>query len=624
MKKIYFTEDIREDIQLGGLTIQEFIRILIILGVAVLFFLSLPLPLGFKFFIFIIPALVASGAIAVGLPDILRKNRRYRKEPKLYEGKKLDLFFPIQSVEAPCIETKNGDWMIFLEASMEGWEHLPPEEQEVLVWSGFQPLIQNLMDEGVGIMIFAEQDKHLPTTEWRRQQEEIEKGKISSGLAEIGRERLWLHQQGSVAGASRKVTYTLRLSLSNPKEEKQAVKEQLMSLASQAIVALSACSIHAIILADISPSLLHQYVPSLWREEKLKDGIVEFSIREPILPESFVKEEPVQEKIVEEKESFFTKIKNWLLAIFQFFIRKQEKETLDDPIMSQEEILQRIFIPADLVDLEMEAGVEVEEENVMFSIHHQEEARAEDFEQAFSIREPIALEKETPLPNGSGLFLFVSRLPTGKSFLALNTAVISSRRTPTVLIDFDLPNRGLHTWANLPEHEQGLLSLFHNEAANGYCPPYAPSLEIYGLDPDVEDVQITPEMTANFWENLDQLLSTKTIVMDVPLRNPLLKKNCEKATQVYAVFDSNYYHFRQWKKDWKELNQYCEPVVVWNQKEEGIDIPFTDELGCAPKLLIPRFEGALQSLYKGRPFVLQPNSERQYFDLFELEGGLFV
>lgn len=606
MRKIYFTEDIREDILLGGLTISEFFRILLVTGGALLAIFFLPLPFLFKLVFFGIPAVVTAAAIFLGLPSILKKNRLYRKEPKVYEGKKLDAFFPVETAHPPCFRTKKGEWLIFLEAYMKGWEHALPEEQDAMVWTGFQSILHNLTAEGAGVMIFVEDDKHLPVEEWTRQTEELDKGRSFQGLEEIGRARLALHREGAVQGQSRRVSYLIRISLDRSKEKEEDVREKLIYLARQTITDLTMCSISSMILSNVSSNLQHQYTPSVWRQQKLGVEDMEESITFSIQPP------PVSLKTVTEEEektkqrlfhSLWVAIKekgSWLMKLGKR--KKSQKEEID-PVLTEEEILQRISSPIEPFDSEEES---MEEEVFSITAHETD-----------AIVPMQGSPQEAPIVPRGGLFVYVSRAPTGKTFVSFNTAVLLSRTQSTSLIDLDIPNRGLHTWANLPEQEQGLLTLFQQEGSRGYSPSYATDLTIYGLDPDVEVEKITSGMMETFWTNLMELKKKQVVVVDVPFTYPYVQTLCEMADEVYALFDSNYHHFRQWRRDWKLLCTYCEPVMIWNQREEGLTLPFSEEFGHYPAVSIPRLEGVQQSLFKGRPYVLQPEAEKEYFEMIE-------
>lgn len=618
MRKIYFTEDIREDILLGGLTIAEFFRILLVLAGALLAILLLPLPFLFKIVFFGVPALLTVAAIFLGLPSIMKRNRVYRKEPAVYEGKKLQLFFPVESTHSPCFKTKDHEWMIFLEAHMKGWEHFLPDEQDAVVWSGFQTILHNITAEGAGLMIFVEDDKHLPVEEWNRQSEELEKETVSQGLKDIGRARLSLHREGAVQGKSRRVSYVLRICIARSKESDDAVREKLMYLAKQTMADLMMCSVSSMILSDVSSVLQHQYIPSVWRKQKLgetEEEAISFSIQPlPVISEIVTEQEKtagessgslwdrIKEKFVQILAvGKWKHIFSWIVAIGKWKKKAKEEE---DPVMTEEEILQRISSRTEPFSIEEEPM-----EEQVFSITRQEER------QPFSIQES---QHETPIAPRGGLFVYVSRAPTGKTFVSFNTAVLLSRTQSTVLLDLDIPNRGLHTWANLPEQERGLLTLFESKEHTGYTPSYAPDLEIYGLDPDVEVEKITPHMMEIFWANLAEMKKSKLVIVDLPFTHPHVQKLCEMGDEVYAVFDSNYHHFRQWRRDWKLLCTYCEqPIMIWNQREEGLTLPFSEEFGSYPTVSIPRLEGVQQSLFKGRPYVLQPEAEKQHFHMIE-------
>jgi hypothetical protein len=267
---------------------------------------------------------------------------------------------------------------------------------------------------------------------------------------------------------------------------------------------------------------------------------------------------------------------------------------------------------------------DVEEDPILiepnYPFHHEGQWSLEDLDklesdELFSIDLPKQKTDITKLKESKkrlNVVMFVSGSSTGKTFLALNMALCGSRKQKVTLVDLN-PNRGLHTWANLPSEERGLLSLFSESQAKGFTPIYASNLEIFGVNPDDESEMVTPEMMARLIEKIESRRGDQGIVLDVPLQHPYFPLLCQKVDSIYAVFDSDYQHFLQWQRDWVQFNDRAKVKVIWNQKED-IRLPFEEMLGVSPSYDFPKFEGVTESLYRGRPYLIDFPSAQSYFE----------
>ncbi|MBO8172443.1 MAG: hypothetical protein H0Z33_11170 [Bacillaceae bacterium] len=280
---VYFPEDIREDVLLFDLfELKAFFQAIIIFVVALILFVFIPIPIGFRLLFILLPAFILILAVAFDLPVYLKKRRRYKREPAIRtaEGGKntTSVYFPITGIDGPFVEFQSGDWAVFIRCAPPPWDYLPSMERFSQAW-GFQKLLRSLHSEGAELLITSEEELDLQIDEWQHQESTY--ASFSPGLKELGLSRVQLQRDMAEQGMIKKTYYLLRITISpsqlqlgkNVTENVQLIKEKLQRLSGIAVQTLSEMNIQTAVIAGsaLEEVVLRQFDPLLWRKKRIGD-----------------------------------------------------------------------------------------------------------------------------------------------------------------------------------------------------------------------------------------------------------------------------------------------------------------------------------------------------------------
>ncbi len=196
----------------------------------------------------------------------------------------------------------------------------------------------------------------------------------------------------------------------------------------------------------------------------------------------------------------------------------------------------------------------------------------------------------------------LSPASVGKTFIAVNLAVVAARSSNVSLVDLDFKERAVHTWLNLPSGSQELEPILRGHAVK---PQIVSKVNVYCTD--IKSEIRFDEIDASFLESI----KSELIIIDMPREMTAFHKKVLLNSNLNIwIGDPDYQHLLKLKEVIER-----EPFLVINKyKKLSAPLDFKDLFGIEPVVKIPLLDDVYDSILTGEPLVTKDTEVSKLFN----------
>lgn len=608
-----FMGDIREDVQVLGLSMADIAWIVVVTFVVGGFPFLLPVHFLIKIGWFLVVFFFYSAARYMQVPYRLRRYVRYKRIPKTGSGEKLDEFLGAQS-EAWLFRSKTV-WQMVVRLEAPPWRTAVLNQKRMRI-QAYEQFLRACAKEKIVVSISSRQ---VPDFKWELWQAKADKPKATEGIAQLTNTRMAMWEDlANSTNPKRKAErsdYLLRLAIDETNltlmerddEPQGASKEELRRFRILAdlrekknlVLPILEDARHKCSLLSgyaVAEALAESWDPIAWKdwkatrggwddpEEKVVDGpnAVGPAALSTVSEEAAasLEEKPSEkEKTKKEKKEKGARFRKWLTVgqklshnIFSFLVTLGVR--FASIVRSRRN--PRVIIEAD--------GGEPDEHPY-----------AEDIPLLQS-PEPPDKTSVTGASEEARVVIVTAPAPTGKSFVAANVAIAHSSVTSSVaLVDLS-PDKGSLSVINPIRDEN------QSDGWQMYVSRRAPGFTLW--------LPTSPE--ALIWEQLQTFVETLAgqgrVMIDMPWTYPWRKELFTLGLPV-AVIDADYHHWTIWERSIDKWDG-----EIWqNRQDVDMDDLVREQFGRPVTRRLPTYESAQKALFQGSPLGLEEAYRKDFW-----------